>query len=205
MRGWSSSTVGVALLVAAGAAACSSGEASSPAAEDASSGSNAPGSNGTSGSAGTTTTAGGGGVPAACDGDEGGAVPTTPVALQAWLGKRLYACWAHESAKHASTGPHGGDIRTYLNAKLFASMQGSGEHPEGAASVKELYGSGDEVTGWAVMVKTQAASANGQGFYWYETFGTQAGANAIEGQGKPLCVDCHAAGKDHVLIPFPLH
>ena len=124
--------------------------------------------------------------------------------LQAWLGTRVYKCWAHESAKHKSTGPHGGDVQTYLNAKLDASMKGSAEHPQGAVAVKEFYGSSTEVTGWAVGVKTQAASTSGQGWYWYEAFGTAAGASTIDGQGKQLCVDCHAGGKDYVLIPYPL-
>ena len=55
-----------------------------------------------------------------------------------------------------------------------------------------------------MVVKTQPGSADGQGFYWYETFGTTAGANAIEGQGKSLWVSCHSAGRDFVLIPYPL-
>ncbi len=110
-----------------------------------------------------------------------------------------------KSIVHASTGPHGGNVRTYLNAKLEASMKAGGTHTKDAASVKELYGSGTTtVTGWAVMVKTQDASASGQGFYWYEVFSTQPGAGALEGQGKKLCVDCHAGGKDYVLAPFPL-
>jgi len=143
-------------------------------------------------------------MPASCNGDEGGPVPTTPDELQAWLATKKYTCWARESKKHPSTGPHGGDIRTYLNAALDASMKGSGEHPQGAVAVKELYGSGNEVTGWAVGVKTQAASAGGAGWYWYESFGTGPGANRIEGQNEALCTNCHAAGRDYVLIPYPL-
>lgn len=60
------------------------------------------------------------------------------------------------------------------------------------------------MTGWAVSVKTQASSASGQGYYWYESFGVTPGASTIEGQGVALCVNCHSAGKDYVLIPYPL-
>ncbi|MBS2018101.1 MAG: hypothetical protein JST00_34840 [Deltaproteobacteria bacterium] len=147
---------------------------------------------------------GGAGIPADCKGDEGGAVPTEPTALQAWLATRRYECWARESAKHPSAGPHGGDVRTYLNAALDASMKGTGEHPAGAVAVKELYSSGATVTGWAVGVKTQAASDGGKGWYWYEVFGTQPGANTIEGQNEAICTNCHKAGKDFVLVPYPL-
>ena len=41
------------------------------------------------------------------------------------------------------------------------------EHPLHAAVVKELYGSGATVVGWAVAVKTKAASDGGNGWYWY--------------------------------------
>jgi len=160
------------------------------------------GASGTSGTSGTSTSAQ---VPANCNGDEGGPVPSEPNALGAWLRTGKYKCWTHESAKHPSTGPHGGDIQTYLNASLDASMKGTGEHPQGAVAVKELYSSGTTVTGWAVGVKTQAASAGGAGWYWYEVFGTQPGASTIEGQNKSLCTNCHAAGgRDFVLIPYPL-
>jgi hypothetical protein len=147
------------------------------------------------------------GAPASCvDGDEGGNVPTTPVELQAWLGTQAYRCWTHESVRHPSTGPHHGQVQTYLNAKLDTSLKGTSEHPQGSVAVKELYpdASAKEPDGWAVLVKTQPTSANGQGFYWYEAFGTAAGASNIEGQGKQLCVNCHSAGTDYVRIPYPL-
>jgi hypothetical protein len=106
--------------------------------------------------------------------------------------------------QHPSDGPHGGEVRTFINAKLDTSLKGSAEHPEGSVAVKELFATGNPtVTGWAVAVKTQAGGA-GAGYYWYESFGVAAGASTIEGQGKALCVDCHKAGKDFILIPHPL-
>lgn len=164
------------------------------------------GSSGSSSGAGKDASTGGtGGVAAACNGDEGGAVPTTPAALQGWLGKQGYKCWTHESVRHPSTGPHHGEVQTYLNAKLDASMKAGGEHPEGSVAVKEFYDvGGTAIVGWAVSVKTQASSSAGQGYYWYESFGAGPGASNLEGQGKGLCVSCHAAGNDFILIPYPL-
>jgi len=172
------------------------------------------GTGGTGGSAGTpanpseiqTGDESRGGLAADCANlDEGGAVPATANDLNAWLQEKRYTCWARESAVHPSTGPHGGNVRTYLNASLSASLPTTNDHEQGAVAVKELYGSGTtEVTGWAVSIKTDPASANGQGWYWYETFSTQPGASSIEGQGKALCVGCHSGGRDYVLTPSPL-
>lgn len=177
-----------------------------------SSGGSSSGGGGSSGSSGTGSADGGskdaatdGGIPADCGGDEGGPVPATPNEVNAWLQTRKYECWARESAVHLSAGPHVGNVRTYLNAALDASMKGSAEHPQGAAVVKEFYGQGTTtVTGWAVAVKTQAQSASGQGWYWYEVFGTDPGATTIEGQGLGKCTGCHSGGKDYVLTPYPL-
>ena len=183
-----------ALAIAAISAACSSSSGGS-------------GGNGSSGSVDSgALDASSKGIESTCNGDDGPPPPRNPAALQTWLAMGIYKCWAHESSQHPSDGPHGGEVRVYLNTRLDTSLKGTGEHPEGAVAVKELFGtSGTAVTGWAVLIKTQPSSAAGQGFYWYEVFGTQAGANNLEGQGKALCVDCHGAGgKDFVLIRHPL-
>ena len=41
-----------------------------------------------------------------------------------------------------------------------------------AASIKELFLGSDEVSGWAVFVKTDDSSAQGRGYYWLETLST---------------------------------
>jgi hypothetical protein len=124
------------------------------------------------------------------------------------LQARSYRDWKSESKVHPSAGPHGGNVRTYLNDSLFASLSAGGaEHPKGSMAVKELYSSGTEtVTGWAVMQKTEDTSNGGAGWYWYEVFSTEPGStNTIEGQGKTLCVSCHSGSpRDFVLAPFPL-
>jgi len=131
-------------------------------------------------------------------------VPGEAVALRAWLDTRAYKSWAHESAPHRSGGPHGGDVQTYVDPILEASLSAGGEsHPKGAAAVKELFTDG-VVSGWAVLVKNREASDAGEGFYWYEVFDTAPGAKPLEGQGLGLCRSCHAGGRDFVLTPYPL-
>jgi hypothetical protein len=139
-------------------------------------------------------------------GDEGGPVPAAPGALNEWLQRRAYICWARESRVHPSAGPHGGNVRVYLNRALDDSLRTSGSHPSGSVAVKELYGSGTStLTGWAVGVKTQADSAGGRGWYWYEVFQPTPGATgAIEGQNRAICSNCHSGGDDFVLVPYPL-
>lgn len=131
-----------------------------------------------------------------------GPPPTEAAALLAWLQEGRYRDWAAESASHPSAGPHGGRVRTFLDPALFASLDAADtSHPAGAAAVKELYFNGDTVRGWAVMVKLQADSDDGRGWYWYETFGSGA---PLEGVGLGVCTGCHASGRDFVRIPFPL-
>jgi hypothetical protein len=138
--------------------------------------------------------------PEACE------VPSQPAELLAYLQRGDYKAFQRESAAHASTGPHGGRVLTYVNDVLFDSLgRGDAEHPRCAASIKELFLGNDEVSGWAVLVKTEEASANGKGYYWLETFSTSPNRPAaIEGQGIGACVGCHSAGSDSVLTPWPL-
>lgn len=129
-------------------------------------------------------------------------VPTDPDALLAWLQAGRYLAWPAESAPHASAGPHGGRVRTYLNDPLFASLDaGDAQHPAGAVAVKELFLGRDEVSGWAVMVRLQPASDGGRGWYWYEYFGP---GQVFQGVGLRACTGCHSTGRDYVRIPFPL-
>lgn len=132
-------------------------------------------------------------------------VPLGASALHTYLRAGTYRQWAAESSVHPSTGPHGGRVRTYVSPGLLSSLQSGGAHPRDAVAIKELYGSGDVVTGWAVGAKVQAESRNGAGWFWYEVFSVQPGAQpAFAGQGLALCSNCHAAGRDFVLTPFPL-
>jgi hypothetical protein len=119
-----------------------------------------------------------------------------------WLEAESYSAWTAESAIHDSTGPHFGNVRTFINTALHESLEaGNTEHPMGAAAVKELYGmNGANIRGWSVMVKTEAGSG-GARWWWYERYGQTTYAAS---QGDDGCVPCHEAGTDHFLSPYPL-
>lgn len=200
-------TVALVLLLSAGAAACgdgADGQAAAASGAGGPAGAGGAGQGATSGAGGAGSAGAGGSTTAGAGGTEAN-VPTTPAALFGWLQARGYDGFQAESKIHASAGPHGGSVRAFLSPALVQSLaSGATEHPQGVAVVKELYGSGASLTGWAVAVKTQPSSEAGKGWYWFEVFSTQSAASALEGQGKSLCVNCHKGGKDHVLTPFPL-
>jgi hypothetical protein len=134
--------------------------------------------------------------------DEQPQPPTNGAELLPWLEAGEYLGWTAESGVHPSSGPHGGGVRTFVNDVLHASLAaGSASHPQGAAAIKELYGDGATVIGWAVEVKLQADSAGGDGWYWYERFQDSVYA---DGTGEGICTGCHGGGNDYVLSPFPL-
>jgi hypothetical protein len=129
-------------------------------------------------------------------------VPSGGHALEAWLQAGHYRQWRGESKVHSSQGPHFGKVRAWLNPVLFDSLNnGNKDHPQGAVAVKELYGEGDRVLGWSVAIKTEATSAVGANWYWYEKFEARVVA---DGKGVLLCRSCHLTGRDYVLTPWPL-
>jgi hypothetical protein len=111
---------------------------------------------------------------------------------------------------HESKGPHPEVVRTFVNEALAGSLAAGGEeagleHPACSAAVKELYQEdGKTRRGWAVSVKLQAASNDGDNWYWYEITDPDGGAPVADGDGVPLCKNCHYGGNDFVLIPYPL-
>jgi hypothetical protein len=127
--------------------------------------------------------------------------PTQGGPLLTWLESGAYTSWAAESGLHASTGPHFGDVRTFVNDALDASLAaGNTEHPMGSAAVKELYGNGSNVRGWSVMVKTESGTG-GDRWWWYERYD---GSVFASSQGSNVCVPCHVDGNDFFQSPYPL-
>lgn len=156
----------------------------------------------TTGSGGSTQSAGGAG-----GGDANALPPVEKNTLFAWLKEGHYLDWKAESGPHPSAGPHGGEVRTYFNSTLDSSFAaGNSQHPKDSAVVKELYGNGPTITGWAVMRKTSEDTAAGQGWYWYEVLSAESGQSPVAaGNGVSLCVNCHKTGSvDMVLTPYPL-
>lgn len=129
-------------------------------------------------------------------------VPTTRPALDDFLVKGDYLSFAAESKLHQSEGPHFGRVRTFMNPLLVQSLQrNANAHPAGAAAIKELYKGGTQLAGWAVMVKLRDGPVGGDGYLFFEAID---GRVVAEGQGHPACVNCHEAGQDLILSPFPL-
>lgn len=136
----------------------------------------------------------GAGAPDAGGGAE--ALPTTREAIVAFAQRRAYTDWPAEPAAHLSTGPHGGRVRTWVNPVLAASLKaGSTNHPPGSIAVKELYGSGTSITGWAVDVKDLDGT-----WIFFEGFTPALNQYFFRGTAN-LCGNCHRAGLDQVLTP----
>ncbi len=134
---------------------------------------------------------GGGGDPPPADAD----------AMGGWLEEGTYLDWPAESGPHDSAGPHFDQVRTFINPALDASLAASmGVHPSGSAAVKELYGAGSELRGYAIAIKTQDGES-GADWWWYEIYDGQTYAAS---QGASLCTGCHSDGLDFVWTPYPL-
>lgn len=129
-----------------------------------------------------------------------GGLPVTAAGMADWLAGGEYQQWTAESAPHDSAGPHFGDVRVFVNDCLADSLaQGSDAHPAGAASVKELYGAGTQVRGYAVMVKVEEGP--GADWYWYERYN---GSQFADGVDDGTCIGCHEVGIDSVRTTWPL-
>ena len=124
--------------------------------------------------------------------DAGVAFDFSKSGLAAFAASGAYKAWKTEPAVHASTGPHGGNVRTYVNDVLYASLKaGKTTHPPGSIAVKELYGSSTTtVTGHAVDAKDDA----GTWFFFEESFYFSGTSN--------FCANCHASGPDFYASPI---
>lgn len=172
--------------------------------------SNTAGSGGGGGGGGQADTAGGGGGGDAGGGGGGATGPEDlakdQAALHAFLMNDEYGQWAVQSAVQDST-IHG-KVLVHVNDELKASLEAANaSHPAGSMTVKELYAAdGTTLEGWAVMIKTQADSAGGDGWYWYESKNlTDATDVIVSANGSSSCTGCHSAGgSDFFKTPFPL-
>lgn len=142
-----------------------------------------------------------------------GQVPTDLDALFTYLTNKEYEGFAErETAAHPSRGPHArfsSPVRVFMNDVVAASLaQGNTSHPKGSEIVKEMYlDDGETLEGWAVMVKTQEDSDEGNGWFWYEVTSTTdstALGGGEAGNGVKLCTSCHVSGNDYVLSKYPL-
>ena len=126
-------------------------------------------------------------------------IPAEKVALFTWLQEGNYSEWAHDAVVHDSPSPHK-RVKVFFNELLAASMAaGNTVHPNGAASVKELYAA-DEHIGWVVEIKTQDDSDEGKGWYWFKADKTDTPESIMVAEnGFAMCTGCHSNGNDFVL------
>jgi len=139
----------------------------------------------------------------ACSGglEQPGEVPVEDAELTKFVEAGDYLDWASETDVHESAGPHFGGVRLYINDELDASLADGGDpHPIASAAIKELYGDGEDVLGWTVMVKVEDG-AGGDTWYFWERF---EGKKLIDGTGESACTGCHGPGIDHILTTYPL-
>lgn len=121
------------------------------------------------------------------------ATPATRAGLLSIAQTGAYRSWKAEAAPHQTAGPHGGQVRTFVNDVLYASLKaGNPKHPNGSIAVKELFTNGAR-TGWAIDAKDDDGV-----WTYFEGFEPQLNQYFFRGGGN-LCSNCHAGGVDFVL------
>ena len=139
--------------------------------------------------------------------------------MKAWLATGDYKKWHCEAAPHISKDPSPHGVNFICSNDKLAGAGASGVFPAGAAGVKELWVKiGGAIIGYAVYVKTEADSAAGANWYWYEdnpqinpAGGVVADGYGTSGNPKDVCVACHvkagsgfaATARDFVFVQVP--
>ncbi|MBX7097462.1 MAG: hypothetical protein K1X89_07110 [Myxococcaceae bacterium] len=127
--------------------------------------------------------------------DAGAPLDTSEAGLVAFFKTQGYRAWRAEAAPHPSAGPHSGQVRTFVNDALSASLQaGASSHPRGSVAVKELLdAAGTTLTGVAIDVKGEDGT-----WVFLEGFAPSFTGYYYRGT-QNLCGNCHRAGQDFVL------
>ena len=205
--------VAVMSMIPAGLAACGS---------DTGTGTTGTGTGGagTGGATSTATSTGTGTTPAMLPVDAQTPPQGGVTEMKAWIAKADYEKWHCETMEHASKAPSPHGFNRICSNNKLAGAGASGNFPVGSAGVKELWDKvGGAVIGYAVYVKTEADSAAGANWYWYEenpTIPAPTGPIVADGfgsagQAKSICVDCHshadsmfaATARDFVFTQVP--
>lgn len=138
-------------------------------------------------------------------------MPLDKEGLFAYLTSKEYQKFkTQEKEKHPSLGPHtniGLPVKVFMNDAIASSLAANKkEHPKGAIIVKEMFNDKGELSGWAVMAKTQENTEEGNGWFWYEVTSTEdPNAIAAMGNGVVGCISCHNinGNRDMVRTAFP--
>jgi hypothetical protein len=203
-------------MIPAGLAACSSDTGTGT---GGSAGTTTTGSDGTT--TGGTTTGGSTSTGAMMLTSDAQTPPQGGVAtMKTWLATGDYKMWHCEAAEHASKDPSPHGVNRICSNDKLAGAGASGNFPVGSAGVKELWDKmGGAVIGYAVYVKTEADSAAGANWYWYEDnpmIAAPVGPIVADGfgdsgQANTICVGCHshadsmfaATARDFVFTQVP--
>lgn len=121
--------------------------------------------------------------------------------MAAWLEGGDHKGWRCEDAPSVKTG---GDPAIHVHGSNRvcvndAIANGAPPFAAGAASVKEVY-SGGSISKLYAMVKVQADSDRGEGWYWFEQ---TPGGSPSASLGRAGCVGCHAAAGTDAEHPGP--
>jgi|SRR5687768_15709761 len=120
--------------------------------------------------------------------------PTNRAALDAWLATGHYKTWRCEPFI-STPRPGSAHSRARICSNAALSAADLSAIPVGAASVKELYDSSDQLRGYAVSRKLGTSKAD---WYWYEKYGTSTYADGIN---VGLCANCHSgASSEHTFV-----
>jgi hypothetical protein len=131
-------------------------------------------------------------APGPGDGDGVTPPPRDATSVAAWLATGEYLTWRCEDAPHPARPGSGHSNNRICNNELVATTASGTAFPVGAASVKELLDSSDQIVGLAFVEKA-GPSDGGRGWYWYEVIGqTQYAAS----YGATLCTGCHEKAHD---------
>ncbi|MBA3392533.1 MAG: hypothetical protein H0T89_07815 [Deltaproteobacteria bacterium] len=120
--------------------------------------------------------------------------------IDGWIAVGHYVSWRCEPAPvDVRLGsPHRPQTRTCSNVLI---VDGTGEFPVGAASVKEMFDDAGQIMGYGVSRKVAAGGADG--WYWYEK---TRGRVLADGMGPPAgsCSGCHSgAARDFTWVVVP--
>jgi len=102
--------------------------------------------------------------------------------IEAWLAAGAYKNWHCESSVHPARDPSPHGYNRICSNDLIASRA---SWPRGAAAVKEIFAALPEAgaaltpTGYAVYLKSNADSAGGNNWYWYERIGSGVVADGL--------------------------
>lgn len=138
-------------------------------------------------------------------------MPLDKEGLFAFLNSKAYKNFTlQEKDKHSSEGPHtklGLPVKVFMNDVIATSLKANpvAEVPMGSIVIKEMYDESENLSGWAVMVKTQEKTDEGKGWFWYEVSST-IDVNAIPAMGNGVigCFSCHATGnQDMIRTSYP--